>query len=180
MTVPLIRKSTQRNSSWPGGSTLHTKAEYICADLSIAPSLFPCSQAADHTFPGTSTPNLDRRSAGLFPSCRRTTRNSEETLTEASQRATDSRPRSSKTPWRMGQHDEGQRKEAVHHAIGEIEKAQRGPFGDDGQEYASIMPETIAPAPPARLTILGETWSRRRGLPEWCFEKWMFVVLFLW
>ena len=37
----------------------------------------------------------------------------------------------------MGQHDEGQRKEAVHHAIGEIEKAQRGPFGDDGQEHAS-------------------------------------------
>jgi len=29
---------------------LHTKAEYICADLSIDPSLFPCSPAADHTF----------------------------------------------------------------------------------------------------------------------------------
>jgi hypothetical protein len=24
--------------------------EYICADLSIDPSLFPCSRAADHTF----------------------------------------------------------------------------------------------------------------------------------
>jgi hypothetical protein len=44
-----IRKSTQRNSSWPGESALHTKAEYICADLSIDPSLFPCSQTADHT-----------------------------------------------------------------------------------------------------------------------------------
>jgi hypothetical protein len=42
----------QRNSSWPGESTLHTKAEYICADLSNDPSLFPCSQTADHTLPG--------------------------------------------------------------------------------------------------------------------------------
>jgi hypothetical protein len=31
MTVPFIRKSTQRNSSWPGDSA-YTKAEYICAD----------------------------------------------------------------------------------------------------------------------------------------------------
>src|SRR5580658_6150020 len=31
---------------------LHRKAEYICADLSIDPSLFPCSQTADHTFQG--------------------------------------------------------------------------------------------------------------------------------
>ena len=29
---------------------LHRKAEYICADLSIDPSLFPCSQTANHTF----------------------------------------------------------------------------------------------------------------------------------
>jgi len=28
---------------------LHLKAEYIAADLSIAPKLFPCSPAADHT-----------------------------------------------------------------------------------------------------------------------------------
>jgi hypothetical protein len=28
---------------------LHSKAEYIAADLSIAPKLFPCSPAADHT-----------------------------------------------------------------------------------------------------------------------------------
>src|ERR1700678_1228643 len=52
MTVPFIRKSTRRNSSWPGDSALHSKAEYICADLSIDPSLFPCSPAADHTFAG--------------------------------------------------------------------------------------------------------------------------------
>jgi hypothetical protein len=52
MTVPFIRKSTRRNSSWPGDSALHSKAEYICADLSIDPSLFPCSPAADHTFSG--------------------------------------------------------------------------------------------------------------------------------
>ena len=52
MTVPFIRKSTQRNSSWPGDFALHPKAEYICADLSIAPTLFPCSQTADHTFQG--------------------------------------------------------------------------------------------------------------------------------
>jgi hypothetical protein len=26
----------QRNSSWPGDTILHPKAEYICADLSIA------------------------------------------------------------------------------------------------------------------------------------------------
>ena len=58
MTVPFIRKSTQRNSSWPGVSTLHTKAEYICADLSIHSSLFPCSQTADHTFQGTSGRHL--------------------------------------------------------------------------------------------------------------------------
>ena len=32
---------------------LHSKAEYIAADLSIAPKLFPCSPAADHTFSGT-------------------------------------------------------------------------------------------------------------------------------
>ena len=54
MTVPFIRKSTQRNSSWPGETVLHLKAEYICADLSIHPSLFPCSRAADHTFAGCS------------------------------------------------------------------------------------------------------------------------------
>jgi hypothetical protein len=35
MTVPFFRKSSQRNSSWSGVSTLHTKAEYICADLSV-------------------------------------------------------------------------------------------------------------------------------------------------
>jgi hypothetical protein len=29
---------------------LHSKAEYIAADLSIASKLFPCSPAADHTF----------------------------------------------------------------------------------------------------------------------------------
>jgi len=28
------------------------KAEYICADLSIAPSLFPCRRAADPTLAG--------------------------------------------------------------------------------------------------------------------------------
>ena len=51
MTVPFIRKSTQRNSSWPGDLIyLQSKAEYICADLSIRHSLFPCSRAADHTF----------------------------------------------------------------------------------------------------------------------------------
>ena len=33
-------------------STLHSKAEYICADLSIDSSLFPCSRAADYTFIG--------------------------------------------------------------------------------------------------------------------------------
>jgi hypothetical protein len=27
--------------------------EYICADLSIDPPLFPCSRAADHTFSGS-------------------------------------------------------------------------------------------------------------------------------
>jgi hypothetical protein len=59
MTVPFIRKNTQRNSSWPGDSALHTKAEYICADLSIDPSLFPCSRAADHTFSGTTTQSSD-------------------------------------------------------------------------------------------------------------------------
>ena len=37
---PVIRKGTQRNSSWPGESPLHTKAEYICADLSIHPFAF--------------------------------------------------------------------------------------------------------------------------------------------
>jgi hypothetical protein len=31
---------------------LHSKAEYIAADLSIAPKLFPCSPAADHTYTG--------------------------------------------------------------------------------------------------------------------------------
>jgi len=31
---------------------LQSKAEYICADLSICHSLFPCSRAADHTFEG--------------------------------------------------------------------------------------------------------------------------------
>ena len=51
MPVPFIWKSTQRNSSWPGDLIcLQSKAEYICADLSIAHSLFPCSRAADHTF----------------------------------------------------------------------------------------------------------------------------------
>jgi hypothetical protein len=30
---------------------LHPKAEYIAADLSSRPQLFPCSPAADHTFP---------------------------------------------------------------------------------------------------------------------------------
>ena len=58
MTVRFIRKNTQRNSSWPGDAALHTKAEYICADLSIDPSLFPCSRTADHTFPGTATSKL--------------------------------------------------------------------------------------------------------------------------
>jgi hypothetical protein len=32
-----------------GDAALHTKAEYICAGLSIDPSLFPCSRTADHT-----------------------------------------------------------------------------------------------------------------------------------
>jgi hypothetical protein len=41
MTVPFIRKSTQRNSSWPGDLNLQQQAEYICADLSFDPSLFP-------------------------------------------------------------------------------------------------------------------------------------------
>jgi hypothetical protein len=50
ITVPFIRKNTQRNSSWPRDSTLHSKAEYICANLSIGTSVFPCSRAADHTF----------------------------------------------------------------------------------------------------------------------------------
>ena len=36
VTVPFIRKSSQRNSSWPGESVLHRKAGYICADLSFA------------------------------------------------------------------------------------------------------------------------------------------------
>jgi len=31
-------------------TSLQLKAEYICADLSIHSSLFPCSQTADHTF----------------------------------------------------------------------------------------------------------------------------------
>ena len=70
MTVPFIRKSTQRNSSWPGVSTLHPKAEYICADLSIHSSLFPCSQTADHTFPGSSTIRLWILGEGLLPGCR--------------------------------------------------------------------------------------------------------------
>jgi hypothetical protein len=30
--------------------------EYICADLSIDPTLFPCSRAADHTFQGIRPP----------------------------------------------------------------------------------------------------------------------------
>ena len=30
-------------------NVLHSKAEYIAADLSIALKLFPCSPAADHT-----------------------------------------------------------------------------------------------------------------------------------
>jgi hypothetical protein len=50
MTVPFIRKNTQRNSSWPGDSTLHTKAEYICADLSLPSSLFPLQSEGGHTF----------------------------------------------------------------------------------------------------------------------------------
>jgi hypothetical protein len=58
MTVSFIRKSTQRISSWPGGSALHPKAEYICADLSTRSSLFPCRQTADHTFPGCSERRL--------------------------------------------------------------------------------------------------------------------------
>ena len=59
MTVPFIRKSTQRNSSWPGDLIyLQSKAEYICADLSIRHSLFPCSRAADHTFQGTTGRHL--------------------------------------------------------------------------------------------------------------------------
>jgi hypothetical protein len=28
----------------------HQKAEYICADLSSRPQLFPCSRTADHTY----------------------------------------------------------------------------------------------------------------------------------
>jgi hypothetical protein len=32
--------------------------EYICADLSIDPSLFPCSRATDHTFRGTCSRGL--------------------------------------------------------------------------------------------------------------------------
>ena len=35
-----------------GDFTFHPKTEYICEDLSIDPSLFPCSRAADHTFSG--------------------------------------------------------------------------------------------------------------------------------
>jgi hypothetical protein len=37
MTKVRVRsdRRTQRNSSWPGDSALHPKAEYICADLSI-------------------------------------------------------------------------------------------------------------------------------------------------
>jgi hypothetical protein len=38
-------------------TALHLKAEYIGADLSIDPSLFPCSRAADHTFAGPKMPN---------------------------------------------------------------------------------------------------------------------------
>jgi hypothetical protein len=34
------------------------------------PFAFPCSPAADHTFAGTTTLSSERRSAGLFPSCR--------------------------------------------------------------------------------------------------------------
>jgi hypothetical protein len=29
---------------------LHQKTEYICADLSSRPQLFPCSETADHTY----------------------------------------------------------------------------------------------------------------------------------
>ena len=33
---PIYQESTQRNPSWPGESDLHSKAEYICANLSVA------------------------------------------------------------------------------------------------------------------------------------------------
>ena len=32
---------------------LHLKVEYICADLSSRPHLFPCSRTADHTYTAT-------------------------------------------------------------------------------------------------------------------------------
>jgi hypothetical protein len=38
-TDRLVRTGTQRNSSWPGETNFHSKAEYIAADLSIAPTL---------------------------------------------------------------------------------------------------------------------------------------------
>jgi hypothetical protein len=38
---------------------LHSKAEYIAADLS-SPTLSPCSRAADHTLSGYSQADLDK------------------------------------------------------------------------------------------------------------------------
>ena len=57
-------------------AVLHTKAEYICADLSIHSSLFPCSQTADHTFWGITSLSWSP-SAGLFPSNRLDARTSQ-------------------------------------------------------------------------------------------------------
>jgi hypothetical protein len=39
-----------QNSSWPREETLQPKAGYIDAHCSFVPQLFPCNQAADHTF----------------------------------------------------------------------------------------------------------------------------------
>ncbi len=49
MTVPFIRKSTQRNSSWPGDSSPLKGRIHLRRPVD-PPSLFPCSQTADHTF----------------------------------------------------------------------------------------------------------------------------------
>src|SRR5271156_1521606 len=41
-------------SSWPADSNLHQRPNTFAQTCRSPPSLFPCSRAADHTFPGTS------------------------------------------------------------------------------------------------------------------------------
>jgi hypothetical protein len=41
--------------------------EYICADLSIDPTLFPCSRTADHTFAGITPLRWERPFGRIAP-----------------------------------------------------------------------------------------------------------------